>query len=47
MAEVMRLGTIMKSALPGELKSVAATVALVSKRENLAKVKQAVRFRSV
>lgn len=37
----------MKSALTGELKSVATTAVLVSKRENLAKVNQVDRFRSV
>lgn len=46
-AKVIWLGTVMKSALTGELKSVATTAVLVSKRENLAKVSQVGRFRSV
>lgn len=47
MAKVIWLGTVMKSALTRELKSVAATAVLVSKRENLAKINQVDRFRSV
>lgn len=47
MTKVIWFETVMKSALPPELKSVAATAALVSKRENLAKVNQVDRFRSV
>lgn len=47
MAKVIWLGTLMKSALTRELKSVATTAVLVSKRENLAKVNQVDRFISV
>lgn len=47
MAKVIWLGSVMKSALPPELKSVAVTAVLVSKRENLAKVNQVDRFKSV
>ena len=47
MAKVIWLGTVMKSSLTRELKSVAAIAVLVSKRENLAKINQVDSFRSV